>query len=279
MQNTAPSPFAVQLSKTTLALGGRPILKDVTFSIRQGEFIGVLGPNGAGKTTLIRSLLGLIKPSSGSIMVGGHPAGHTTQSIGYLPQTRHLATLMHSFVGKLSGREFIASSVNGNQYGWEWLKGMRKAQQDAIEETLALVDASALADRPLGQLSGGERQRIFLAQCLLGKPDLLLLDEPLVHLDPHHQASVIELVHRIQCQLNIAVLLSAHEINPLLGAIDRVLYLGGGHAALGSVDEVICTPVLSKLYGSKIDVLRINGRIFVMSGTTEAEAGRHDHPA
>ncbi len=280
MSAIAPSPLAITLSNVTLALGSQTILKEVSLQIHQGEFVGVLGPNGAGKTTLIRALLGLIKPVHGTLTVGNHPAGHTSISIGYLPQARHTSSSAHSFSSKLSGREFMASSLEGHQYGWGWLVGKNKAhQQQAIEEALALVDASELASRPLGRLSGGERQRVLLAQCLLGKPDLLLLDEPLIHLDPHHQASVIELIHRVQRQLNIAVLLCAHEINPLLGVIDRVLYLGRGQAALGTVDEVINAPVLSRLYGSTIDVLRINGRIFVMSGNTEAEAGSHDHPA
>jgi len=146
-----------------------------------------------------------------------------------------------------------------------------------VERVLELVGATALAARPLSELSGGERQRLLLAQCLLGNPRLLLLDEPLISLDPHHQRSVVELVRRVQQELGIAVLFSAHELNPLLNALDRVLYLGNGVAALGTVDEVITKPVLSRLYGSPIDVMRVNGRIFVMSGDVEVEKHDHEH--
>jgi zinc/manganese transport system ATP-binding protein len=111
----------------------------------------------------------------------------------------------------------------------------------------------------------------------LGRPKLLLLDEPLINLDPAHQSGVVELVKRLQKELGIAVLFSAHELNPLLNAIDRVLYLGGGSAVLGKVDEVITGPVLSRLYGSEIEVVRIGKRIFVMSGDAEAEGGAHLH--
>jgi zinc/manganese transport system ATP-binding protein len=142
---------------------------------------------------------------------------------------------------------------------------------------LELVDGRKLAERPLSELSGGERQRLLLAQCLLGAPKLLLLDEPLISLDPHHQKSVVELVRRVQQELGIAVLFSAHELNPLLNSLDRVLYLGSGVAALGTVDEVITRPVLSRLYGSPIDVMRVNGRIFVMSGGVEVEKHDHEH--
>jgi zinc/manganese transport system ATP-binding protein len=142
---------------------------------------------------------------------------------------------------------------------------------------LDLVGARNLARRPLAETSGGERQRLLLAQTLIGRPRLLLLDEPLISLDPHHQRVVVELAKSLQAELGIAVLFSAHELNPLLGALDRVLYLGSGHAALGTVDDVITGPVLSRLYGSEIDVVRLQGRIFVMSGSHDVEHDEHRH--
>jgi zinc/manganese transport system ATP-binding protein len=126
-------------------------------------------------------------------------------------------------------------------------------------------------------LSGGERQRLLLAQALLGRPRLLLLDEPLISLDPHYQRAMVELVRGLQQELGLTVLFSAHELNPLLGALDQVLYLGGGQAALGTVDEVITGPVLSRLYGSEIDVVHLAGRIFVMQGAHEVERDDHRH--
>src|SRR6202012_3340467 len=146
-----------------------------------------------------------------------------------------------------------------------------------VEWALERVAATDPARRPLAETSGGERQRLLLAQALLGRPRLLLLDEPLISLDPHRQHAVIDLVRRVQQELGIAVLFSAHELNPLLGTLDRVLYLGNGQAALGSVDEVITGPVLSRLYGAPIEVVRINGRIFVLSDQYELERGEHLH--
>ncbi len=137
------------------------------------------------------------------------------------------------------------------------------------------MGARGLAARPLSQLSGGERQRLLLAQALIGRPRLLLLDEPLMSLDPHHQNTVVALVRAVQTELRIAVLFSAHELNPLIGHLDRVLYLGGGHAAIGPVEEVVTGPVLSRLYGSAIDVVHVRGRIFVMSGAHDVERGAH----
>ena len=128
-------------------------------------------------------------------------------------------------------------------------------------------------------MSGGERQRLLLAQALIGRPQLLFLDEPLISLDPPTSAASSKSLGRAQQELGITVLFTAHELNPLLGAIDRVLYLGGGNAVLGTVDEVITGPVLSRLYGTQIEVVRLEGRIFVMAGgiDIEREAHRHDH--
>ncbi|AOK31104.1 MULTISPECIES: ABC transporter ATP-binding protein [Burkholderia] len=259
--------LALELDHVTLALGGRTILHDVSFAIEAGEFVGVLGPNGAGKTTLMRAVLGLVAAEHGTIRVAGDVVARGNPAIGYMPQVRS------ALAGRrVRGYDFVAMAARGHRWG---LPRMSAAIRADVERALELVGATALAKRPLFELSGGERQRLLLAQCLLGAPKLLLLDEPLISLDPNHQRGVVELVRRVQRELGITVLFCAHELNPLLNALDRVLYLGNGVAALGTVDEVITKPVLSRLYGAPIDVMRANGRIFVMSGDIEVE--KHDH--
>jgi zinc/manganese transport system ATP-binding protein len=254
-----------------LTLGGRDILSAVSLAIEDGEFIGVLGPNGAGKTTLLRAALGLVAPQSGRITVMGKPATRGNRAVGYMPQTRGLPA-----AARLTGFDFVACAAGGEGWGLPYL-GVQ--QRRDVEWALDIVGATELARRRFAELSGGERQRLLLSQALLGRPRLLLLDEPLISLDPAHQRGVVELVARLQKEMGIAVLFSAHELNPLLGAIDRVLYLGNGRAVLGTVDEVITSSVLSRLYGSPIEVLRIGARIFVMAGEVdvEREAHRHDH--
>jgi zinc/manganese transport system ATP-binding protein len=152
-----------------------------------------------------------------------------------------------------------------------------RRRRQIVDHAIELVGAETLASRPLNALSGGERQRLLLAQALLGEPKLLLLDEPLISLDPHHQRVVVDLVRQVQQRLKIAVLFSAHELNPLLPVIDRVLYLGRGQAALGTVDDVITSATLSRLYGAEIEVVRLKGRIFVMSGGLDLELNAHQH--
>ncbi len=260
---------AVEFRDVRLTLGGRTVLAGVSLDIAPREFVGVLGPNGAGKTTLMRAILGLLKPSRGTIRVLGRTAARGNPAIGYMPQVRGAIASM-----RLSGWDFVAGVVNGHRLGMP-IPG--KAGQAEVSRALDLVGARELAARPLAEISGGERQRLLLAQALIGRPRLLLLDEPLISLDPRHQRGVVAMTRSIQAELGISVLFSVHELNPLLGALDRVLYLGRGQAALGTVDEVITGPVLSRLYGFDIDVVRLKGRIFVMSGGHDLERNEHRH--
>ncbi len=260
---------SLDLQRVSIALAGRTILSDVTLAIDAGEFIGVLGPNGAGKTTLMRAILGLVPCRTGTITVLGEPVRRGHAGIGYMPQLRAATPRV-----RLSGWDVVASASGGQRWGLPLLGSA--ARQD-VARVIALVGATELARRPLGELSGGERQRLLLAQALLGNPRILLLDEPLISLDVHHQKAVVDLVRHVQRELGITVLFTAHELNPLLGAIDRVLYLGGGKAALGSVEEVVTGPVLSRLYGTEIDVVRLGRRIFVMAGDHDVEHDAHGH--
>ena len=262
---------ALELVDVTLELGGRAVLSGVDLAIGPREFVGVFGANGAGKTTLMRGILGLVPAARGSIRVLGRPAARGNAAVGYMPQVRSpLAG------GRLSGWDFVAGVVDGHRLGLPILRAQGRRE---VEWALEMVGARELARRPLSEISGGERQRLLLAQALIGRPPILLLDEPLISLDPHHQRQVVALAKSLQTELGMTVLFSAHEINPLLGALDRVLYLGGGQAALGTVDEVITGPVLSRLYGSDIDVVRLSGRIFVMSGGSDLEHDEHRHDA
>jgi len=268
---TVPSGAAVSCENVTIALGGRTVLSGVDFAIQAGEFIGMLGSNGSGKTTLMRAILGLVPVQGGAISVLGQPATRGNPAIGYMPQARgNLSNI------RLTGWDCVASAAGGSRWG---LPRLNANQRRNVDWALDMVGARDLARRPLAEMSGGERQRLLLSQALLDHPRLLLLDEPLINLDPTRQSGVVEIVRRLQKELGLAVVFSAHELNPLLGAMDRVLYLGGGKAVLGAVDEVITGPVLSLLYGSEIEVVRLGGRIFVMAGAFDLEhdAHRHDH--
>ena len=259
----------VELDHATIGIGGRIVLADASFAIQAGEFIGVLGPNGAGKTTLMRAILGLLSPSAGAVRVFGSSPQRGDRTIGYLPQVR---TVLPDL--RVRGLDFIGSSLHGERWG---LPSLSRHDRHMIEETLEAVGARDLAARPLSAMSGGERQRLLLAQALMGSPKLLLLDEPLISLDQRHQEVVIDVVRKVCRERGITVLFSAHELNQLLGTLDRVLYLGNRQAVLGTVDEVISAPVLSRLYGTDIQVVRAEGHIFVMSRGRDVEVSDHQH--
>jgi len=260
---------ALVFENVTVRLGGRDVLKQTNFTVREGEFVGLLGANGAGKTTLLRAALGLLPLAGGAICVLGRPAARGLPSVGYMPQSRAAFAS-----ARLTGRALIESAALGGRFGFTRLDA---ATRRDIDRALDLVDARDLAKRAVADLSGGQRQRLLLAQALLGEPKLLLLDEPLISLDPAQQGAVVAMVGRLKRELGVAVLFSAHELNPLLSQIDRVLYLGAGAAAIGSVDEVVNSETLSRLYGAQVEVVRVGGRVFVMADGVEIDAHAHQH--
>jgi zinc/manganese transport system ATP-binding protein len=245
----------------SVALSGRQILDDVSFMIGPGEFTGLIGPNGAGKTTLLRVILGLQRAASGTVTVLGKP--RSRDAIGYVPQKVLLDPDM-----PIRARDLVALGADGTRYGIR-LPSRQRAQ--AVREMLHAVDAERFADARVGNLSGGEQQRVLIAQALISRPRLLLLDEPLANLDLRSGQEIITLLARIAREQQIAVLLSAHEMNPLLPVMDRVVYLAAGRAASGPAAEVITSEVLSKLYGYHIEVLHVAGRVLVVAGDAAGE--------
>jgi zinc/manganese transport system ATP-binding protein len=262
----------LQISDLTLSLGGNEILSGVNATIDAGEFIGVFGPNGAGKTTLVRAIIGTLAPAGGSIRVLGLAPGRAGRQIGYMPQGHggFDATA-------LSARALVAAACQGERWGIPWTSRQSRAEVDRV---LEITDAARYAVRPFSVLSGGERQRVMLAQALLGNPKILVLDEPLASLDPKNQALLIECVARVKQLTHATILFVAHDMNPLISVMDRVLYMAGGKAVLGKLDEVVTSESLSKLYGFSIDVVRAGNRVFVVSsegGVTEGECAHHHH--
>lgn len=236
------------------------IQQGMDFRLSQGEFVAILGPNGAGKSTLLKMLLGLLRPSEGEIRVLGRVARAGNHEVGYLPQFPNLDGM-----NTVRARDIVGFGLDGHKWGLGLFARERERRLDKI---LAEVDALDFSRAAFDELSGGERQRLLLAQALISDPRLLLLDEPLASLDIAHAREVIALVERIYRSRKITVLFVTHDVNPLLPHIDRVLYLANGRSALGTPDEVITSDSLSRLYGSRVEVVSYQGRRFVIGAET-----------
>lgn len=260
----------LEVDDVRLSFSGRKILDGVSFEIHRGEFTGLIGSNGVGKTTLLRIVLGLQRPGTGEVRVLGAPLSRRSRSVGYVPQK----VILDPDV-PLRARDLVALGLDGHRFGF----GRRTEQQhERVDKILCDVDAEHFANSRVGSLSGGEQQRILIAHALVSQPKLLLLDEPLANLDPKSVQEIVALLHRVSSDHDVAILLSAHEINALLPVMDRVVYLTEGRAASGTTDEVVRSDVLSKLYGHHVDVLKLHGRVLVVA-EPGAEAGDiPDHP-
>ncbi|HEV2413950.1 MAG TPA: ATP-binding cassette domain-containing protein [Candidatus Dormibacteraeota bacterium] len=251
------SDIVVAASGLAAKYGQRTVWSGSEFVIRRGSFTAVLGPNGSGKSTLFKLLLGQLAPSEGRLTVFGSRvhAGHPR--IGYIPQS---STFDPDF--SIRGRDFVDLGIDGYRWGVPLTGWARKRK--LVDSAVAAVDAAGYADRALGRLSGGEQQRLLLAHALVGGPELLLMDEPLSHLDVRNQAAIVQLVGTIVKERSLTVLLIAHDVNPLLPYIDNVLYIANGRTAVGPPSEIITSATLSTIYSAPIDVLTDrHGRVFV----------------
>jgi zinc/manganese transport system ATP-binding protein len=274
---------AIELEGASVELSGRTIWSDVSMRMARGEFVALLGANGSGKSTLLKAVLGALPLAAGRVSVLGAAAGTANRAIGYLPQ-RHAFELG----ARLRGRDIVRLGLDGDRWGvplprW-WRPGAARAGRAStarrqVDEALELVGAGSYADRPIGECSGGEQQRLLIAQALVRRPQLFLLDEPLDSLDLPNQASVAALVAEICRTAGVAVLLVAHDVNPLLPYLDRVVYLARGHAVEGPVEQVITSETLSRLYGLPVEVLKASDGRLVVVGQPEAPAHHHDRHA
>ncbi|HEY4450724.1 MAG TPA: ATP-binding cassette domain-containing protein [Solirubrobacteraceae bacterium] len=261
---------AVKLEGATTQIASRVIWSEVDIEIAQGEFAAVLGPNGSGKTTLLRVLLGELGLTRGTVTVLGAPAGTNKGKLGYLPQRRHFDAAT-----RIRGIDLVRLGLDGARWGLP----LRRKGSERVEEVLELVGAGDYVSRPIGSLSGGEQQRLLIAQALVSQPQLLILDEPLDSLDLPNQGAVAALLARICRQEQVAVLLVAHDVNPLLSYLDRVVYFGAGRAVVGEPGQVVTAETLSGLYGVPVEVLRTADGRLVVVGLPEAPAHHSDRHA
>ncbi len=268
---TAAGDVILTVQGVDVWLSGRKILDRVSFELRAGQLAGLIGANGSGKTTLFRTILGLQRPSVGSVVIGASQAQRRRRHtpVGYVPQKFELDPDL-----PLRARDLVELGIDQPRLG---VPLRHRARRALVDQALESVDALRFADARVGRLSGGEQQRVLIAHALVGRPRLLLLDEPLANLDISSGEEVVSLLAKIASEQSIAVLVSSHEINPLLPVMDRVVYLADGRAASGSTHEVVRAEVLSRLYRHHVDVLHVHGRVVVLAGPGElTDLSGHD---
>jgi zinc/manganese transport system ATP-binding protein len=266
------SRYAVEFEDAAVSVGGRTIWSNITLGVPAGEFVAVLGPNGVGKSTLIKVALGLLPLSAGSARVLGRPTGGSRRDIGYLPQRRSFDPGL-----RIRGVDIVQLGIDGERWGLPALTRSSRRRESArrVGDVIELVGAEAYAHRPIGELSGGEQQRLLIAQALVQDPKLLLLDEPLDSLDLPTQGAIAALISQVSRESGVTVIMVAHDVNPIISHLDRVIYLAGGGAVQGTPAEVITSETLTRLYASPIEVLTTSDGRLVVVGQPDAS---HNHP-
>jgi zinc/manganese transport system ATP-binding protein len=247
---------AVSLKNVNVSFDGKWVLRDLSFSVESGEFLGIIGPNGSGKTTLMRVLLSMLKPQGGTVNIEG---GYR---IGYVPQSRQIDPDT-----PLSARNFVSLGLPHKFRPW-----LSSQDRIIVDEALELTNSMDYADKPIGKLSGGQRQRLFLAQALVRNPQILLLDEPTSNLDPGAQETIASVVDQVRRERGITVLFVSHDVNLISRYADKILYMTKDFYAIGTVGEIMQSSVLSKLYGMPVEVVHAGSSLLVSFANTKETA-------
>jgi ABC-type Mn2+/Zn2+ transport system ATPase subunit len=260
----------VRLDGVTCRYGHEPVLVDIDLTVNEGDFLGVVGPSGSGKSTLLKAIAGSVRPSSGRIERASRAR------IGYVPQVETV-----NWYFPVTVREAVLMSrLDGRVLPWS----SRRDVGDA-ETVLERLGLGGLGGRHIRELSGGQQQRVFIARAMLGRPKVLLLDEPTSGVDVRTRHDIMHLIHELHHD-GLAILLTTHDLNGIAAHLPRILCLNREVIAAGSPSEVITPDVLERTYGAPLEVLSHGGMPIVVEQYPEVEGDlavleevHHGHPA
>jgi ABC-type cobalamin/Fe3+-siderophores transport system ATPase subunit len=250
---------AVVFEGVSLGYHRTTILKDVTFSIGEGDFLGIIGPNGSGKTTILRAILRMVKPQSGSIEI------RNGFRFGYVMQRQALDEIF-----PLSVLDIVSMGRLGRVGP---LRRFGDADLAKVDEALSITGISELRRERYRELSGGQKQRVLVARALAFEPDVLLLDEPTNDLDIQGEHQVINLIRRIHGSMGITIVLVSHLLNMVFGCVERVLFLKERRMRIHDREEALRPELLSEIYEIPVRIEEVEGRSVIVPGG-EGTAGR-----
>ena len=262
----------IAAERVTAGYGAHIVLRDVDLVARPGELVALVGPNGAGKSTLLRVLAGLLRPSAGRVTLEGRDVA----SLDRVAVARRVAVVPQVFetLFPFTVREIVALGRT------PWLGAfgaLGPSHTRAVARALAEVDATALADRRIDRLSGGERQRAVLAMALAQEAEVLLLDEPTVHLDPAHQRAILDVVGRLARERRLVAVTVLHDLNLASATAARFVILRDGAVVFdGAAREALAPALVREVFGDGLDVVMHRGRPFVIPDAANANAMRAD---
>lgn len=248
------APIIVEAENVSLAFNGSHILDGVSFAVPEGRYIGIVGPNGGGKTTLLKILLGLVRPTSGSVSIFGKSPREARKggSIGYVPQ--RISQTDFSFPATV---EEVVWTGRTARIGIGRLA--KAADQKAVRRAMETVGVASMRERIVTTLSGGERQRVFIARALAAEPRLLLLDEPMTGVDLAAKEQFYALLKRLNADFGLTILFVSHDIEVMAKEVDFVLALNQKLLCHCSSHQFLSKETLTKLYGKDFSLLHVHG--------------------
>lgn len=247
---------AIVFHDASVSLAGRTIWSRGNFEIPTGSVSAIVGTNGAGKTTMMKVELGLIPLKTGTVKVLGADAGTHNNRIGYVPQN-----YAGDIDSNLTAGQSVLLGLNGTRFG---IHPITSKQRERAYQAMEFTGMADKVDVPLSELSGGMRQRVAIAQALVGKPDLLMLDEPLANLDLASQRETVHVLARLNREFDMTIQVVAHDLNMLLPILNGAVYLLDGHPHYARMNEVLDADLLTHLYGTTVQVVTTpQGDMFV----------------